>query len=79
MWVLVKYEGKKFIETVQREVKGQYNMRCLEKPLGTNIPQRKEQDEHSIFCKNFYGTDIKPRLTDINENGKNTCQWLWTY
>ena len=49
-------------------------MRCLEKPFRINIPQRKERNERSIFYKNVYGTDIKPRLTDIDANlktGKN--------
>ena len=64
MWVLVKYEGEKFIAAVQKKVNGQYNVCCLEKPLGVNIPQEKEWDEHSVFYKNVYGTDIKPRLTD---------------
>ena len=43
-------------------------MHCLEEPLGINIPQKKERDKHSIFYKNVYGADIKPRLTDIDEN-----------
>ena len=42
MWVLVKYEGEKFIAAVQKKVNGQYNVCCLEKPLGVNIPQEKE-------------------------------------
>ena len=46
-------------------------MCCLEKPLRINIPQRKERNEHSVFYKNVYGTDIKPRLTDTDKNGKN--------
>ena len=52
---------------------GQDNVHCLEKPLGINIPQKKERDEHSIFYKNVYGADIKPRLTDIDENA--AVQW----
>ena len=41
MWVLVKYEGKKFIGTAQKKVNGQYNVCCLEKPLpGINIPKK---------------------------------------
>ena len=56
---------------------GHFNVHCLEKPFGINIPQRKEQDEHLIFYKNVCGTDIKPRLTHIDENEKKTCQWLW--
>ena len=39
MRVLVKYEGEKFFGTVQRKVNDHYNVRCLEKPLGINIPQ----------------------------------------
>ena len=49
-------------------------MRCLEKPFRINIPQRKERNERSIFYKNVYGTDIKPRLTDTDaslKTGKN--------
>ena len=46
-----------------------YNVLCLEKP-------KKEQDEYSNFYKNFCGTDIKLRLTDIDENRKKNLSMV---
>ena len=39
------------------------------KSQGINIPQKK-RDERLVFYKNLYGTVIKSRLTDIDENEK---------
>ena len=46
-------------------------MCCLEKPLGINMSQRKEWDEHLIIYNVAvpYGTDMKPRL--------NRYWWKW--
>ena len=38
------------------------------KAIRDQYSTKKERDEHSIFYKNVYGADIKPRLTDIDEN-----------
>ena len=45
--------------------------------------QKKSKMNIQFSAKNVCGTDIKlrltDRLTDTDENGEKTCQWLWTY
>ena len=60
---------------------GEWPLQCalFGKAIGYQYSTVKERNELSFFYKNVYRTDINPRLTKIDENGKSIRQWLWTY
>ena len=70
MWVIVVYEGEKFLGTIQKIGNGKFNARCLEKALGITGPQLQERD--TIDYDYAYKTNIQPKLSDIDANGKKT-------
>ena len=72
MWVIVVYEGKMFLGTIQKNEK--FNVRCLEKPLDITGPQLKERDATDYDYA--YKTNIQPKLTYIDTNGKKTRSWF---
>ena len=37
IWVIVFYEGEKFLGKVQEKKAGQFKVLCLEKPFGINV------------------------------------------
>ena len=63
MWVVVVYEEERFIRKVQHKMAGEVNVRCLEKPLGINLPQLFEPGEGIYYAK-VYRTDIRPSQTN---------------
>ena len=78
MWVIVVYEGEKFLGKVQDKKVGQFNVLCLEKQSGINIPQNFEKGE-GVYYDNVCKTDIKPEQTQVDEDGKKTRKWFWKY
>ena len=77
MWVIVVYEGEKFLGTIQKIGNGKFNARCLEKALGITGPQLQERD--TIDYDYAYKTNIQPKLSDIDANGKKTGSWFLVY
>ena len=78
MWVVVVYEEERFIGKVQHKKAGEVNVRCLEKPLGINLPQLFEPGERIYYAK-MYRTDIRPSQTQTDEDGKQKRKWFWVY
>ena len=69
MWVVVKYEGEKFIRNVDVKKNGEISVLCLEKPFGIREPQSYESGE-PIFYDKVYETDIVPKPTQTDHTGK---------
>ena len=76
MWVIVVYEGEKFLGNVQDKKASQFNVLCLEKPFGINVPQNFEKGE-GVYYDNVFQTDIKPEQTQVDEDGKKAREWFW--
>ena len=71
-WVIVKYEGEKFIGNVDSKRNGEFLVRCLEKPFGIREPQSYESGE-PIYYDEVYGTSAIPTPTRIGR------KWLFKY
>ena len=64
MWVIVKWEGEKFLGNVDSKKRTSYHVRCLEKPLGICVPQlleEKGEDYETVFK-----TTIIPFQVDVD-------------
>ena len=73
-WVIVVYEGERFIGKVMTEaVNGDVRVRCLEKPFGINEPQKLEHEEDVIFYGRLFRTNVTPQLIKFGR------KWLWRY
>ena len=53
MWVLVKYEGEKFIAAVQKKVNGQYNVCCWKSHWGSIFHKKKSEVSIQFSTKMF--------------------------
>lgn len=62
---------------VQHKKEGKIYVLCLEKPFGINVPQTFEND--GVYYDEVYKTDVNPRQTQIDEDGKKTRKWFWVY
>ena len=74
MWVVVQYEGEKFIGIVdsKNENNGEYMVRCLEKPYG--IREAQSYENGSAICYSaVYETSAIPTPTRVGR------KWLFTY
>ena len=60
MWVVVKYEGKRFLEKVLQKSCEEYMVRCLSMPFGVNTPQQSEEGEGICYTE-VYQSDIAPQ------------------
>ena len=79
MWVIVIYEDEKFLRKVLKKVDGLCCVRCLTKPFGIRTPQDLEREDDAVFYSDIYKTDVKPVLSQIDENGKKGRKWTWNY
>ena len=59
-------------------MKDSYYVRCLEKPFGINVSQQYEKGDPVIYHE-VYKMDITPYQTQVNEEGKKTGHFFWTY
>ena len=71
-WVLVGYEGEKYLGKVLSNRKDEVQVRCLEKLWGIQELQQFGRLDNAIFYKDFYASDTTPKWV---EKGK----WFWTY
>ena len=78
MWVVVKYEGEKFLGKVMDKKCGEYLVRCLNKPFGISTPQTYESDE-GIYYTEVYQTDVTPENKQIMKDGKKSREYYWVY
>ena len=58
MWVIV-VQGSKILRKVLGKNAGQFNVLCLEKPFGINVPQNLEKGE-GVYYDNVFKNYIKP-------------------
>ena len=70
-WVLVGYEGEKYLGKVLSNRKDEVQVRCLEKLWGIQELQQFERLDNAIFYKDFCASTT-PKWV---EKGK----WFWTY
>ena len=56
IWVVVKYEGERFLGKVLQKRCGEYVVECLSMPFGVNTPQQSEDE--GIFYTEVYQSDI---------------------
>ena len=78
MWVIVQWEGEKFLGTVTSKGSS-YHVRCLEKPLGICVPQKLEKGGADF--EKVYQTSIVPFEIEV-EGGSRHTYWnyaLWTF
>ena len=78
MWVVVIYEGERFLGNVQHKKKGEFNVLCLEKPYGIGEPQSYESGI-PIYYDKVYHTNIVPTTTQTDSSGRKQRKWLFTY
>ena len=71
-WVLVGYEGEKYLGKVLSKRKDEVQVRCLEKLWGIQELQQFERLDNAIFYKDVYASDTTPKWV---EKGKS----FWTY
>ena len=79
MWVIVIFEGEKWIREVVTKFHDQVCVRCLEKPFGIHQSQLLEREEDSIYFSQVYHTDITPEQRQIDAYGRKGCKWFWHY
>ena len=59
MWVVVKYEGERFLGKILQKMCGAYMVWCLSMPFGVNAPQQSDQEE-GIYSTEVYQLDVVP-------------------
>jgi len=64
MWVVVKYEGEKWIGKVMARKGGKVMVRCLEKPLAVGIPKSFEKEREAIYYRQVFATSIVPKQSE---------------
>ena len=75
MWVVVKYEGEKWIGKVMDRKGGKVRVKCLEKPFGIGMPQRFESDGEAIYYSQAFATNVVPKQSGSGTGRK----FLWAY
>ena len=78
-WVIVLYEGEKWLANVVNKKENKVFVRCLEKPFGVNQPQDLEHENDSILVEEVYHSNTTPTLTQIGPDGKKGRKWFWKY
>ena len=66
-WVMVIYEGAKFLGVCVDKRCGEYKILCLEKPYPINCEQEFEDD--AIFYKTVYNAPVTPRNPELDDEG----------
>ena len=79
MWVIVLYEGEKWLAKVMNKHENQVLVRCLEKPFGINQPQNLEREDDAFIVEEVYYPNVIPTLTQIGPDGKKGRKWFWQY
>ena len=69
-WVLVLYEGEKFLGRVLTKAAGKFEVQCLQKPYGIQNAQQFELD--AIYYHHVYKAPIKPWTTELDDVGNRT-------
>ena len=77
-WVVARYEGEKFLGKVLKKRGEYFNVHCLEKPFGVNIPQLFEQDT-DMWYKEVFDTNVVPHQTQFDADGHKCRKWFWVY
>ena len=68
MWVVVKYEGEKFIGNVLGKRNGEFQVHCLDKPFGIREPQSYEKVDPRTgppFYTDVYEASVTPKPVKI--------------
>ena len=78
MWVVVMYEGERFLGKVIQKKCGEYLVKCLSMPFGVRIPQQYEDDE-GVYYTEVFQTDIVPENKRIIKDGKKSREYYWVY
>ena len=76
LWIIVFYEGERFLGKVQTKKAGEFKVLCLEKLFGINVAQCFESGE-AIFYEKVYKTNIEPKQTQVDGYGKKSRKWFW--
>ena len=58
-WVTVFYNNEKYIGRVLDMINQQFQVRCLEKPFGTNVAQKLERENDAVFYEHVYSCPLK--------------------
>ena len=76
-WVLVLYEGEKFLGRVLTKAAGKFEVQCLQKPYGIRNAQQFELD--AIYYRQVYEASIKPWATELDDDGNRTRKTFYKY
>ena len=76
-WVLVLYEGEKFLGRVLMKVAGKFEVQCLQKPHGIRNAQHFEFD--AIYYYQVYKAPIKPGAKELDDDGNRTRKTFYKY
>ena len=70
MWVVVKFEGERFLGKVLQKRCGEYMVRCLSMLFGMNTHQEFDEDEGTYYT-DVYQSNIAPENKQIYKDSKN--------
>lgn len=80
MWVMVFYEGERFLGNVDRKEGGKIFVKCLEMPFGIRTPQLYENISGSIpYYDNVFKTNAQPHGVQVDSDRKKSRKYFFTY
>ena len=72
-WVIVVYEGERFVGKITENGNKMFAVRYLEKPLGIGTPQDLEKETDVVFYDRVYQANVQPSLVKVKRG------WKWAY
>ena len=78
-WVLVLYQGEKFLGQCLRKINGKFRVQCLLMPYGIRSVQVFQKEVDAVYYDKVYKTPIIPWTTELDDEGKRTRKTFYKY
>ena len=78
-WILVLYEGDKFLGRCLSKINGKFWVQCLLIPYGIWSAQIFEKEVDVVYYDKVYKPPIIPWATELGDEGKHTRKTFYKY
>ena len=78
-WILVLYEGDKFLGRCLSKINGKFWVQCLLIPYGIWSAQIFEKEVDVVYYDKVYKPPIIPWATELDDEGKHTRKTFYKY
>ena len=78
-WVLVLYEGEKFLGQCLSKINGKFRVQCLSMPYGIRSAQVFEKEVDIVYYDKVYKPPIFPWAIELDDEWKLTRKTFYKY